>query len=172
MDLQLKAKFRKITTFIFDVDGVLTDSTVLTLRGGELARTFNVKDGYAIGVAVRSGFRFAIISGGREESIRERLTPFGIKDIFLGVKTDKKLEVFKQYLTDNQLSEEEIIFMGDDLPDSEVMKTKVLACCPADAVQEIQEISDFISAKNGGNGAVREVIELVMKEQGKWLKIL
>ncbi|WP_337043226.1 KdsC family phosphatase [Emticicia sp. 17c] len=172
MDLKLKAKLRKITTFIFDIDGVLTDSTVIALRGGELARTFNVKDGYAMGKAVRSGYRIAIISGGKEESVRERLSPLGIKDIFLGVSTDKKLSVFDQFLIDNSLVAEETVYMGDDLPDWEIMKHRnVLSVCPADAVAEIKEVAFYQSEKNGGKGAVREVIELVMKEQDKWMKI-
>ncbi|PLK46343.1 HAD family hydrolase [Emticicia sp. TH156] len=172
MNLKLKSKLRKITTFIFDIDGVLTDSTVLALRGGELARTFNVKDGYAMGKAVRSGYSIAIISGGKEESVRERLSPLGIKDIFLGVRTDQKLSVFDQYLIDNNLTAEQTIYMGDDLPDWEIMKhRKVLSVCPADAVAEIVEVANYRSTKDGGKGAVREIIEMVMKEQGKWMKI-
>jgi len=172
MDIKLKSKLRKITTFIFDVDGVLTDATVIALRGGELARIFNVKDGYAMGKAVRSGYRIAIISGGKEESIRERLSPFGILDIFLGVSTDKKLSVFDQFLIDNNLSADETVFMGDDLPDWEIMKHRdVLSACPADAIDEIKEVAIYTCEKNGGKGAVREVIELVMKEHNKWMKI-
>ena len=172
MDIKLKSQLRKITTFIFDVDGVLTDATVIALRGGELARVFNVKDGYALGKAIRSGYRIAIISGGKEESIRERLSLLGIKDIFLGVNTDKKLSVFDKYIADNNLSADEIVFMGDDLPDWEIMKHRdVLAACPADAVEEIIEIAAFNATRKGGDCAVREVIELVMKEQGKWMKI-
>ena len=172
MNIKLKSQLRKITTFIFDVDGVLTDATVIALRGGELARIFNVKDGYALATAVKSGYRIAIISGGKEESIRERLSPFGIKDIFLGVRTDQKLAVFDKYIEENDLSADEIVFMGDDLPDWEIMKHReVLSACPADAVEEIIEIADYNSTRNGGNCAVRQVIELVMKEQGKWMKI-
>ena len=172
MDIKLKSQLRKITTFIFDVDGVLTDATIIALRGGELARVFNVKDGYALGKAIRSGFRIAIISGGKEESIRERLSLLGIKDIFLGVNTDKKLSVFDKYIADNNISADETVFMGDDLPDWEIMKHRdVLSACPADAVEEIIEIAAFNSTRKGGDCAVREVIELVMKEQGKWMKI-
>jgi 3-deoxy-D-manno-octulosonate 8-phosphate phosphatase (KDO 8-P phosphatase) len=172
MNIKLKSQLRKITTFIFDVDGVLTDATVIALRGGELARIFNVKDGYAIGKAVRSGYRIAIISGGKEESIRERLLGLGVKDIFLGVNTDKKLSVFDKFLTDNNLLADEILFMGDDLPDWEIMKHRaVLSACPVDAVEEIMEIADYNSIRKGGDCAVREVIELVMKEQNKWMKI-
>ena len=172
MNIKLKSQLRKITTFIFDVDGVLTDATVIALRGGELARIFNVKDGYALATAVKSGYRIAIISGGKEESIRERLSPFGIKDIFLGVRTDQKLAVFDKYIEENDLSADEIVFMGDDLPDWEIMKHReVLSACPADAVEEIIEVADYNSTRNGGNCAVRQVIELVMKEQGKWMKI-
>ncbi|MFN3851056.1 MAG: KdsC family phosphatase [Spirosomataceae bacterium] len=173
MDLKLKSRLRKIKTFVFDVDGVMTDGTIIALRGGEMARTFNVKDGYMMGIAVRLGYRIVIISGAREESVRERLTPLGIKDIFLGVKTDKKLEVFDQYLIDNELTAEECLFMGDDLPDIEIMRDrKVLATCPADAVEDIQKVCAYISPRLGGKTCVRDVIELVLKEQGKWMNIL
>jgi 3-deoxy-D-manno-octulosonate 8-phosphate phosphatase (KDO 8-P phosphatase) len=173
MDIKLKSKLKKISTFVFDVDGVMTDGTIIALRNGEMARIFNVKDGYIMGVAVRLGYRIVIISGGREESIRERLAPLGIKDIFLAVKTDKKLEVFDKYLIDNDLSAEECLFMGDDLPDIQIMRDRnVLAVCPNDAVDDIQQISDYIATKNGGKGAVREIIEMVLKEQGKWMNIL
>lgn len=172
MDIKLKSKLRKITTFVFDVDGVLTDATVLALRGGELARVFNVRDGYAMGKAVRSGYRIVIISGGREESIRERLSVVGIKDIFLAVPTDKKLEVFDNYLAENGISADEVVFMGDDLPDWEIMKHRnVLSACPADAVAEIKEVAFYNSEKIGGSGVVREIIEMVMKAQDKWMKI-
>jgi 3-deoxy-D-manno-octulosonate 8-phosphate phosphatase (KDO 8-P phosphatase) len=172
MDIKLKSKLRKITTFVFDVDGVLTDTTVIALRGGELARVFNVKDGYAMGKAIRSGYRIVIISGGKEESIRERLSAVGIKDIFLAVPTDKKLEIFDNYISENNILAEEVLFMGDDLPDWEIMKHRqVLACCPADAVDEIKGIASYKAEKVGGNGAAREVIEMVMKVQDKWMKI-
>jgi 3-deoxy-D-manno-octulosonate 8-phosphate phosphatase (KDO 8-P phosphatase) len=172
MNIKIKSQLRKITTFVFDVDGVLTDATVIALRGGELARAFNVKDGYALATAVKSGYRIVIISGGKDESIRERLSPLGIKDIFLGVKTDQKLAVFDKYIEENNLSADEILFMGDDLPDWEIMKHRaVLSACPVDAVDEIIEIADYNSIRKGGDCAAREVIELVMKEQGKWFKM-
>ncbi len=172
MEIKLKAQLKKIKTFIFDVDGVLTDTTVLALRGGELARTFNVKDGYALSKAARLGYRIVIISGGKEESIRERLSPLGIKDIFLGVSTDKKLSVFDQFIAENNLSENEIAFMGDDLPDWEIMKRReVLSACPADAVEEIVSIAKFQSKRKGGDCAARELIELVLKSQGKWMSL-
>ncbi len=172
MEIRLKAQLKKITTFIFDVDGVLTDTTVLALRGGELARTFNVKDGYALSKAARLGYKIVIISGGKEESIRERLSPLGIKDIFLGVSTDKKLSVFDQFIAENELKEDEIAFMGDDLPDWEIMKHReVLSACPADAVEEIASIAQFQSKRKGGDCAARDLIELVLKAQGKWMSL-
>lgn len=173
MDIKLKSKLRKISTFVFDVDGVLTDGTLIALKGGEMARIFNVKDGYIMGIAVRLGYRIVIISGGREESIRDRLNLLGIKDVFLAVKTDKKLEVFDKYLIDNGLSAEECLFMGDDLLDIQIMRDRnVLSVCPNDAVDEIQQVSDYIASRGGGKGAVREVVEMVLKEQGKWMQIL
>jgi 3-deoxy-D-manno-octulosonate 8-phosphate phosphatase (KDO 8-P phosphatase) len=131
-----------------------------------------VKDGYALSKAVRSGFKIVIISGGKEESIRERLSLLGIKDIFLGVNTDQKLGVFDKYLMENHLAADEILFMGDDLPDWEIMKYReVLSACPADAVTEIIDVATYKATRKGGDCAAREVIELVMKEQGKWMKI-
>lgn len=171
MDIKLKSKLSKITTFIFDVDGVFTDATLL-VGEDDVQRVFNVRDGYAVQIAFKSGYRMAVISGGKQKSIATRLSGLGIHDIFLSVGTDQKLPVFQKYISERELEEEEVLFIGDDIPDYLLMKTtKVLACCPADATEEVKSISDYISPVSGGNGAVRDVIELVMKAQGKWMKI-
>ncbi len=156
----------EISVFIFDVDGVLTDGRVVCYESGEQVRTFLVKDGYAIEKALQLGFRVAIISGGAQEGVRKRLEFLGIKDVFLGVKN--KVDVLNSYVKKHNLAFKNILYMGDDLPDFEVLTLCGVATCPADASEEIKHISNYISTKNGGNGAVREVIELVLKSQNKW----
>lgn len=171
MDIKLKSKLRKITTFVFDVDGVFTDATLL-VGESDVQRIFNVRDGYAVQIAVKSGYRMAVISGGKQKSIATRLSGLGVQEVYLSVGTDQKLSVFKEYIAKNYLQEEEILFIGDDIPDYLLMKnTKVLACCPADAIEEVKGICDFITPNIGGRGAVRDVIELVMKAQDKWMKV-
>lgn len=170
MDIKLRSKLSKINTFVFDVDGVFTDARLIVTDLG-VDRVFNVRDGYAVQMAIKAGFKTAAISGGKQESIRTRLSGLGIHEIHLAVSTDGKLEVFKELLKKWNLKEEEVLFIGDDIPDLLLMKgSEVLKACPADAEQEVIEIADYISPKKGGAGAVRDVIELVMKEQGKWLK--
>lgn len=171
MDIKLKSKLSKITTFVFDVDGVFTDATLL-VGEDDVQRVFNVRDGYAVQIAVKSGYRMAVISGGKQKSIATRLRGLGIQDVYLAVGTDQKLPVFQEYISERELQEEEILFIGDDIPDYLLMKnTKVLACCPADATEEVKGICDFITPNIGGKGAVRDVIELVMKAQDKWMKV-
>ncbi|HPE85864.1 MAG: HAD hydrolase family protein [Bacteroidales bacterium] len=162
-----KEKLKNITTFIFDYDGVLTDGSVFTLPDGDGVRIANVKDGYALNLALRNGYRVVIISGGKSESMVNRLSALKIEDIFLGVSY--KLEVFESYCDSYDLSPDEIIYMGDDIPDYEVMQRVGLACCPSDAAEEIRQISHYISRYKGGSGCVRDIIEQVMRIQGKWM---
>jgi 3-deoxy-D-manno-octulosonate 8-phosphate phosphatase (KDO 8-P phosphatase) len=169
MKQDLTERFKNITTFIFDIDGVMTDGSILALESGEQARTFDVRDGYAINRALKMGYRIAILSAQNQIGVRKRLEYLGIQDIFIGASTDGKLPIYKQYLSERNLTEQEVVYMGDDLPDYEVMKTPVLAACPADAMDEILEIADYISSKKGGKGAVRELIVTVMKAQGTWM---
>ena len=161
-----KEYLEHITTFVFDVDGVLTDGTVSVLTNGEMLRTMNVKDGYAIRSAVDKGYNLCIISGGKNDGVRIRLEGLGIKNIYLGAKN--KIEQLDDYLTSNDIKSENVLYMGDDIPDYPVMKGIGLPCCPQDAVPEIKSISKYISHKKGGKGAVRDVIEQVLKVQGKW----
>lgn len=163
--------FTKISTFIFDVDGVLTDGSVLALESGEQARIFYIRDGYGIEKALQAGYRVAIISGGNQVGVRKRLEFLKIPYIYLGVPTDRKIEVFESLIAQLGLKHEEILYMGDDLPDYQIMKTGVLATCPADASNDIQSLCQYISPFNGGRGAVRDVIERVMKDQGKWMAV-
>lgn len=169
MDSSLTDRFKRITTFIFDIDGVMTDGSVIALESGEQPRIFNVRDGYGLNRAVRMGYRVAILSAQNQVGVRKRMEYLGITEIFMGTTPDGKLPVFKKYIADRSLSEDEIVFMGDDLPDWEVMKTNVMGACPADSADEILAIADYISPKNGGYGAVRDLIEQVMKAQGKWM---
>lgn len=161
-----KEYLHKINTFIFDVDGVLTDGKLYITTGGELERSMNVKDGYALKTAMDAGYNICIISGGKNEGVRKRLANLGVKDIYLGI--GEKSEIFDGFIKKHQLEPEQIVYMGDDIPDWPVMQLAGMPCCPQDAVAEIKAISKYISHKNGGEGAVRDIIEQVMKVQGKW----
>ncbi|TGD58050.1 KdsC family phosphatase [Flavobacterium humi] len=155
-----------ITTFIFDVDGVLTDGTVHVSQTGEMLREMNIRDGFAMKAAIESGYHVCIISGGSNEGVRIRLRNLGITDIHLA--TPNKVDTFKEYIELYNIRPEQVLYMGDDIPDFHVMKLVGLPTCPQDASPEIKAISNYISHKNGGKGAVRDVIEQVMKVQEKW----
>ena len=165
--MNVLAEFKKVTSFIFDVDGVLTDSTVLVLENGLQARRMNIKDGLGLQMALKNGFRVLVISGSYSEPVVARLKKLGLQDVHMSV-TDKK-EFVADYITKNDLHWEEILYMADDLPDVALMKTVGLPCCPADAVPDILELSKYISPVNGGYGCVRDVIEKVLKVQDKWI---
>ncbi|WP_064714003.1 KdsC family phosphatase [Flavobacterium succinicans] len=157
-----------ITTFVFDVDGVLTDGSVFVNTTGEMLRTMNIRDGYALKAAVDNGYHVCIISGGSNEGVRVRLRNLGITDIHLG--TPDKVATFDEYTDVYNILPEHVLYMGDDIPDYHVMQLVGLPTCPQDASPEIKAISKYISHKNGGKGAVRDVIEQVMKVQGKWME--
>lgn len=162
------ADFSKITTFIFDVDGVMTDGSVMAYADGEFPRTFYIKDGYAMEKAILAGYNIIVISGGFEKGVENRLKFLGVKDIFLGVKD--KLTLFNEYKQSKNLNTDQILYMGDDIPDYKMLKLVGLPTCPSDAANDIREICQYISPFAGGRGAVRDVIEKVMKSQGTWLK--
>lgn len=166
MSVNFKQRLNTITTFIFDVDGVLTDSSVTLMPNGEQVRKMNIKDGYALQLAVKKGYEVVIISGGKSEAVRLRLQGLGINNIHLGIQN--KLEIFDELILTNQLSPEQIMYMGDDIPDYEVMCKVGAAVCPADAAPEIQGICTYISQRKGGEGCVRDVIEQTLRVQGKW----
>ena len=155
-----------LTTFIFDVDGVLTDGSVHITETGEMQRIMNIRDGFAMKAALESGYNVCIISGGNNAGVRIRLENLGIKEIHLSAPD--KVFTFNEYLKKYDLKAENVLYMGDDIPDYHVMKLVGLSTCPQDAVPEIKAISGYISHINGGRGAVRDVIEQVMKVQGKW----
>ncbi|HEX5743277.1 MAG TPA: HAD-IIIA family hydrolase [Flavobacteriaceae bacterium] len=166
MKKHYKEIMNQINTFIFDVDGVLTNGYVHVFANGELARQMNIKDGYALKAAINAGYRICIISGGTNEGVRNRLKGLGVEDIYLGVQD--KIEKLNELIDRYQLTADTILYMGDDIPDYEVMQKVGLAACPKDAVTEIQSICHYISQKKGGEGCVRDVIEQVLKVQGKW----
>jgi len=161
-----KQKLKHVKGFIFDVDGVFTDGKIYILPDGKQMRNMSVKDGYAVHFAIKKGYPIGIISGGRCESIRVRFEELGVRDIYLASK-DKNND-FADFLKKNNLSTEDIMYVGDDLPDLPVMMKAGLAACPSDAAQEIQNIAHYISHKRSGDGCVREIIEQVLKTQGKW----
>ncbi|MDA8572305.1 HAD-IIIA family hydrolase [Flavobacteriaceae bacterium] len=162
-----KALLNTITTLIFDIDGVLTDSSLLVQTNGDLLRKMHTRDGYALRAAVEAGLNIFIISGGKNEGVRQRLKGLGIKEVILGAHD--KVQHFNRLLDTYDLNPNQVLYMGDDLPDFPVMKLVGLPCCPQDAAPEIKAISDYISHVNGGCGAVRDVIEQVMKVKGLWM---
>ncbi len=149
------------------MDGVLTDGTVLVTEVGEQLRTFSIRDGYILQLAVKMGYKVAIISGSTSIAAEKRFAHLGITDVYMGAKN--KVEILQQYLKANDLRAEETLFMGDDIPDLEVMQHVAMACCPADAVPEIQAIAHYISPREGGKGCVRDVMEKVLKLNNHWL---
>lgn len=168
MSKSYKELMNEITTFVFDVDGVLTDGTIHVTPTGEMLRNMNIRDGYAMKAAVENGYTVCIISGGSNEGVRVRLRNLGITDIHLGVPN--KVETFKEFADIYNIQPENVLYMGDDIPDYHVMQLVGLPTCPQNAVPEIKGISKYISHIEGGKGAVRDVIEQVMKVQGKWMK--
>lgn len=158
--------FGQIHTFIFDVDGVLTNSQVLVMQDGQLLRQMSIRDGYAIKRAVQEGYRVVIISGGKSEGVRIRLQNLGVSDVYLGIQD--KLETYEEVVDMYELDEAGIIYMGDDLPDYEVMRRVGLPCCPANAAYEIKAIAQYISPVEGGAGCARDVIEKVMRLNENW----
>ncbi|MBU2652294.1 MAG: HAD hydrolase family protein [Bacteroidetes bacterium] len=162
-----KELLKDVNTLVFDYDGVLTDGTVILQESGEPLRTANVKDGYALQLAAKNGYRIVIISGGKSTSMHNRFKALNINDIFLGV--EKKLDVFNHYIKKHKIDLDHVLYMGDDIPDYEIMKEVGIPVCPADAADEIKRISIYISHLKGGEGCARDVIEQVMKVQNKWM---
>lgn len=168
MSKNYKEKLKGIKTLVFDVDGVFTDNSLYLLEGQQPMRKMNVKDGYALQLAVKTGFRIAIISGGRSIAVKERFEGLGIKeDIHLGAHD--KLSVFNEFVAKHELETESILYMGDDVPDRGVMQLVGLACCPQDATEAVKEISHYISPHKGGHGCVRDVLEQLLRLHGHWL---
>jgi len=166
MDKSYKASLKDIDTFIFDVDGVLTDGSLLITNEGELLRTMNVKDGYALKSAVKKGYNVCIITGGNNAGVKIRLQGLGITDFYMNAHL--KAEHLKEYLEANNINPSTVLFMGDDLPDVPAMKLVALPCCPQNAVPQVKEVAEYVSHKNGGEGCARDIIEQVLKVRGDW----
>jgi 3-deoxy-D-manno-octulosonate 8-phosphate phosphatase (KDO 8-P phosphatase) len=164
--MSYKEKLKNIKAFVFDVDGVFTDGSVYLLPGGNMCRVMNVLDGYAVVKAIKNHYLIGVITGGNDEMVKHRINYLGIEDYY--PKSPDKMIDFENFKTKYNLKNEEILTMGDDIPDANIMKNSAIAACPENAVPEIKEIATYISPKKGGSGAVRDVIEQVMKVQGKW----
>ncbi len=158
----------KIRAMAFDVDGVLSANHVVLIgTDAQPTRTANIKDGYALQLAAKSGLEMAVITGGRSEAVRRRYVGLGFRNVFMGVSV--KINCFKDWLEEAGLQPEEVLYMGDDIPDYEVMQLCGCPCCPADAAHEIREIALYVSDRCGGDGCVRDVVEQVLRAQGKWM---
>ncbi len=162
-----KQQLNLVKAFAFDVDGVFTNGTVLLHPGGHFIRMMNIKDGYAVQHAVKMGFPVGIITGGYSRMIRKRFEYLGVKDIYM--KSGNKIKAFQAFTSKYKLEPSQILYMGDDLPDYEVMKMAGFPACPSDAATEIKEISAYISHRNGGEGCVRDIIEQVLRLHNKWM---
>ncbi len=162
-----KHQLHQIRAFAFDVDGVFTDGQVYLNEGKEFIRSVNIKDGYAVQYCVKMGYPIAIISGGSSEAIVLRFKKLGVTDIYMS--SSNKLDDYEDFRIKYGLEHEDILYMGDDIPDYEIMQRVGLPCCPVDAAHEIKELSSYISPRGGGEGCVRDVIEQVLKVQDKWM---
>lgn len=165
--IEIKKKLEDIKAFVFDVDGVFTDGSVMLHPGGEFIRMMNIKDGFAVQHAVKMGYPLAVITGGNSEMVLKRFVALGVKDIYM--KCSSKKEAFETFVSTYDLKHESILCMGDDLPDYEIMKMAGFPCCPSDAVPEIVDLSLYVSSRKGGEGCVRDVIEQVLRLHGKWM---
>ena len=164
--MNYKAKLHEIKAFVFDYDGVISDGNIWSANDTIIVRSGNVKDGYAMQYALRKGYLIAILSGGSGDSIRSRMKMLGVEDVYLG--SHRKKEIFEDFLKDKQLLPEQVLYVGDDIPNYDVMRLAGVSACPADAAEEIKAVADYISHKNGGCGCVRDVIEQVLRLQGQW----
>ena len=166
--MQLLNKFQQIRLIVFDMDGVLTNGKLLLLSTDEWIREMDIKDGYALQLAVRSGLLIAVITGSSSDPVKKRLSVLGI-DMFYD-RVVSKGEKIIELVNELQLNKDEVLFMGDDIPDLEAFEQVGLKTCPADAVIELKQSADYISTYTGGNGCVRDVIEKTLRVQGKWVQ--
>ncbi|MBD0276853.1 MAG: HAD-IIIA family hydrolase [Bacteroidota bacterium] len=164
--MNVLTQFKQINTFVFDVDGVLTDGRVLLLENGLQARQMHVKDGLALQIALKNGYRVLIISGGYSAPVVQRMHYLGVQEVYLAIKN--KFSFLENYLNEHKIDWQQVLFVGDDLPDIPVLQKAGMSCCPADAVPEVKKICTYISTINGGYGCVREVIEKVLKLNDHW----
>ena len=164
--INYKEKLHPIKAFVFDFDGVMTDGSVWTFADGETVRCGNIKDGFAIQYAVKKGYIVAVISGATSKSIDNRMKMLGVTQVYTGCAD--KMKTFDQFLSTNNLTEEQVLCMGDDIPDYPILQRAGVSACPADAAVEIKESVDYISLFPGGRGCVRDVIEQVLRLHGQW----
>lgn len=164
--MNYKAKLHDIKAFVFDYDGVISDGNIWSADDKIIVRSGNVKDGYAIQYALRKGYTVAVLSGGNGTSIQARMKMLGVEDVYLG--SHRKMKIFENFLKEKSLKAEQVLYVGDDIPDYDVMKVVGVAACPADAAEEIKSVADYISRRTGGHGCVRDVIEQVLRLQGQW----
>lgn len=165
-EINYKSQLKNIKAIVLDVDGVLTDGSIQLMENGDMLRTMNIKDGYAMQHAAKNGILMCVITGARSEAVKSRLKYLGVQDVFIGAYN--KIEVYKDYLATYQLTNDDVMYMGDDMPDYEIMREVGLAVCPSDAVNEIRELCKYVSSFKGGKGCVRDVVVQVLKAQGKW----
>ena len=166
-NLNFKEILKGIEAFIFDIDGVLSSSKLIVIENGELLRTTNVKDGYVLKYALRKGFKIFIISGGLNKDIQQRFKKLGIEHV--KIACSNKIEEFEKIIKEHKFNVDNVLYMGDDIPDYQIMEKVGFPCCPADAASEIKEISLYISDKNGGDGCVRDIVEQVLRAKGDWM---
>jgi 3-deoxy-D-manno-octulosonate 8-phosphate phosphatase (KDO 8-P phosphatase) len=159
-------RLKEVTTFIFDVDGVLTDGSILASESGEFLRSFNIKDGYALQLAVKKGYLVCIISGGKGAAMQKRFEGLKLQEVFLDVS--EKVKVYETLVSKYKLERKQVLYMGDDVPDLKIMALVGVPTCPADAVPDVKAISSYISPFDGGKTAVRDIIEKVLRVQGTW----
>ncbi|MDQ3112471.1 MAG: 3-deoxy-D-manno-octulosonate 8-phosphate phosphatase [Bacteroidota bacterium] len=166
MSVNFKQRLNKVKAFVFDIDGVLTDGTIQFNSDNTTSRSFNARDGFALQRAVNEGWTVAIISAAKDENLRQRFKNLGLQEVYLGA-LDKE-ETFKEFTTVYGFAEEEVLYMGDDLPDLLAMRRAGIPCCPNDAASEIRDMCVYVSPFKGGNGCVRDVIEQVLRLTKKW----
>ncbi len=162
-----KKDLARVKAFAFDVDGVFSNNSLILGPEGDLMRTMNIKDGFIIQLAVKKGFRVAIITGGNSEAVRKRFNMLGVNDVYL--KSSRKLDDFNSFCNKYGLDPGEILYMGDDMPDLPVMEKVGFPACPRDAAPEIKRVAAYVSDHIGGDGCVRDVVEKVLRVQGKWM---
>ena len=166
--MSYKLNLEKIKAFVFDVDGVFTDGSVYLMPGGNMCRVMNVLDGYAVVKALKNNYKIGVITGGNDPEVKNRINYLGIQDYY--AKSHNKITDFEDFKIKHNLKDDEIVMMGDDLPDIGILKKVAIATCPANAIPEVKQICDYISPIEGGKGAVRDIIEQVMKVQGNWIE--
>jgi 3-deoxy-D-manno-octulosonate 8-phosphate phosphatase (KDO 8-P phosphatase) len=164
--MNYKTTLRNIQLFAFDYDGVFSSGTILLMPDGSQVRTASVKDGYAVQWAVKQGVHIALVTGGREKAVEERLRGLGVEHIYLGAHS--KLEIVQSLASKLNVTMDQIAYMGDDMPDLPVLQKVGLSTCPQDAVPEVRSICDYVSPFAGGAGCVRDVLEQYMKLHGLW----